>query len=82
MATIDLKDAKASLSDLVDRAMHGELVTITRHGEAVAALVSIEAVGLARAAIESEPPSLVAYLKTFPSGELERNGRPSRDVEL
>ncbi|TDX65707.1 prevent-host-death family protein [Methylosinus sp. sav-2] len=82
MPTIDLKDAKASFSDLVDRAMRGEFVTITRHGEPVAALVSIEAVEIARAAIERERPSLVAYLKTFPSSGLQRNTRPSRDVEL
>ncbi|OAI24009.1 prevent-host-death protein [Methylosinus sp. R-45379] len=82
MATIDLNDAKANPSDLVDRAMRGEPETITRHGEPAAALVSIEAAGIAHAAMKRDRPSLVGYLKAFPGGELERDGWPSRDVEL
>jgi prevent-host-death family protein len=39
MRTITLKDAKAGFSNLVDEAIKGEFVTITRHGKPVAALV-------------------------------------------
>lgn len=82
MAKINLKDAKAGFSSLVDRAIKGEFVTITRHGKPVATLVSVEAGEIARQAIERKRGGLVAYLRTFPGGEIERNPAPSRDVEL
>ena len=82
MPIINLKDAKAGFSRLVDQAIRGEFVTITRHGKPVAALVSLEAAQIARSAMERTRPGLVAYLRTFPGGELERNRAPSRDVEL
>jgi prevent-host-death family protein len=82
MLTIPLKDAKAGFSNLVDGAIRGEFVTITRHGKPVAALVSVEAGEIARKAMERKRSGLVAYLRTFPGGELERNRAPSRDVDL
>ncbi|HYD37645.1 MAG TPA: type II toxin-antitoxin system prevent-host-death family antitoxin [Allosphingosinicella sp.] len=42
MDGINLSDAKARLSDLVDRAASGEEVTILRRGKAVARIVGIE----------------------------------------
>jgi prevent-host-death family protein len=82
MPTITLKDATAGFSSLVDRPLEGEFVTITRHGNPVAALVSIEAAEIARKAMERKRPSVVDYLRTFPGGEFERDSAPSRDVEL
>ena len=82
MVSINLKDAKAGFSGLVDEAIKGEFVTITRHGKPVAALVSLEAAEIARKAIERRRSGLVTYLRTFPGGEFERNRSPSRDVEL
>ena len=41
MSDISLADAKAQLSDLVERAIRGEEVRITRRGKAVARLVGI-----------------------------------------
>ncbi len=82
MATISRKDAKSGFSGLVDKALNGEFVTITRHGKPVAALVSVEAAEIARKAIERKRSGLVAYLKTFPGGEFERNRAPSRDLDL
>ncbi len=41
MADISLADAKAQLSDLIERAMRGEDVRITRRGKPVARLVGI-----------------------------------------
>ncbi len=81
MLTINLKEAKAGFSSLVDKALKGQFVTITRHGKPVAALVSIEAAAIARKAMERRS-GLAAYLRTFPGGEFERNRSPSRDVEL
>ena len=82
MLTINLKDAKAGFSGLVDKAVKGEFVTITRHGKPVAALVSVEAAEVARRAIERKRSGLVGYLRTFPGGDFERNPSASRDVEL
>jgi prevent-host-death family protein len=39
---VNLSDAKARLSDLVDRAISGEEVTILRRGKAVARIVAVE----------------------------------------
>lgn len=83
MTTINLRDAKAGFSSLVDEAVRGEIVTITRHGKPVAALVPIEAAELARDALNRKRPGLVDYLRTFPADvDLSRNRKPSRDVAL
>ena len=79
---INLQDAKAGFSSLVDGVIKGDFVTITRHGKPVAALVSVEAAEIARKAIERKRPGLVAYLRTIPDGEFERTNSPSRDVVL
>jgi prevent-host-death family protein len=41
MSDVSLADAKAQLSELVERAMRGEDVTITRRGKPVARIVGI-----------------------------------------
>jgi prevent-host-death family protein len=82
MRILNLKDAKAGFSALVDQALKGEFVTITRHGKPVAALVSVEAAEIARRALDNKRPGLAAYLKTFPGDEFERNPKPARDVDL
>ena len=43
MPDIPLADAKAHLSSLVDRALHGESVRITRRGKPVVALTAVTA---------------------------------------
>jgi prevent-host-death family protein len=82
MRTVSLKDAKAGLCNLVDDAIKGEFVTITRHGKPVAALVSVEAADAARKAVEKKRPGLAAYLRTFPGDTFERNRTGSRTVDL
>ena len=82
MPTISLKDAKTGFSSLVDAAIKGDFVTITRHGKPVAALVSIEASEIARKAIERRRTGLIDYLMTFPEEEFDRNRTPSRNVDL
>ena len=82
MKTINLKDAKARFSSVVDKVIHGELVTITRHGKPVAALVSVEMAEAGRKALASSRCSLVDHLRAFPGDLiLERNPSPSRDLE-
>ncbi len=82
MVMINLKEAKAGFSGLVEEAIKGEFVTITRYGKPVAVLVSLEAAEIARKAMENNRGGLVAYLRTFPGEEFERNPSPSRQVEL
>jgi prevent-host-death family protein len=82
MQTINLKDAKAGFSSLVDDVIKGDFVTITRHGKPVAALVSIEAGELVRKALARKRAGLVDYLKTIPVDAFERNTSPARDVDL
>ena len=82
MSTVSLKDAKSGLSSLVDDAIGGEFVTITRHGKPVAALVPLVAAEIARKALDGRKPGLVAHLRAFPGGEAERNRAPSRDGDL
>jgi prevent-host-death family protein len=82
MSTVSLKDAKAGFSSLVDAAVKGHFVTITRHGKPVAALVSVEAAEIARKAMDKKRPGLVAYLRTFPDERVERNPAPSRTADL
>lgn len=40
MTIVKLAEAKARLSELIDRVQSGETICITRHGEAVAQLVA------------------------------------------
>lgn len=42
METVSLADAKARLSELVDRVEAGDAVTITRRGKAVAVITAIK----------------------------------------
>jgi prevent-host-death family protein len=84
MTIVSLKDAKAGFSDYVEAALHGDFVTITRHGKPTAVLVSVEAAEAAKAAMRQDRPSFSAFLKTFPGDDpvFERNRSPSRDIEL
>ena len=84
MSIVSLRDAKAGLSSLVDDAVKGEFVTITRHGKPVAALVPIEAAEIARKAMRRPTRSLVRLLQDFPAAdlEIERNRTPGRDIEF
>jgi prevent-host-death family protein len=82
MPTVSVREAKAGFSNLVEEAVKGVFVTITRHGKPVAALVSVEAAEIARQAIERKRFGLVAYLQTLPEGDFERDRSPSRNVEL
>ena len=82
MSVVSLRDANAGLSSLVDDAVKGEFVTITRHGKPVAALVPLEAAELARKAMRRPTRSLVRLLQDFPVTdlEIERNRTPGRDI--
>ncbi len=83
MLTFSLKDAKTRFSSLVNEAIKGEFMTITRHGKPVVALVSIDIAETARKAMGPGRTRLAAYLRTFPDGDtFEHNHTQSRDMEL
>lgn len=80
MREIQLKDAKATLSAVVDQAVRGTPSVITRHGRKDAVILSFEDYErLARI------PSFGSLLGAFP-GEAEdipeRGGKPGRPVDL
>jgi len=76
MKEIQFKDAKATLSAVVDRALVGEPTLITRHGRKEAVLISFEEWERL-----SKVPSFADLLLAFPGepGEgLERPRKPAR----
>jgi prevent-host-death family protein len=80
MKTMQLREAKAQLSAVVDDAMAGEPTTITRHGTPVAIVVSLEEWN-SRSVVER--PSVIDALLAFPGGvEFERDHTPPREIDL
>ncbi len=59
MKTLQLRDAKASLSALVEAAERGEATVVTKHGRPAAMIVPIEA---GRRLFPSERPSFASLL--------------------
>lgn len=84
---VQLREAKAKLSELVAAAEHGEETVITKHGRAVARIVPepVEA-GPKRVNDPASPyhgMTFLDLLMAFPGGiEFERDRTPMRDVEL
>jgi len=80
MREIQLKDAKATLSAVVDQAVRGHPAVITRHGRKEAVVLSFEDYEkLARV------PSFGRLLAAFPGDDgdiLARSNKPSRAVEI
>jgi antitoxin Phd len=81
---INIREAKAILTALVDAAERGDPITITRHGKPVAAIVPISDADR----LYPEKPDLLEYLRTFPGFpegfELDERDRSqqSREVDL
>ncbi len=80
MREIQFKDAKATLSSVVDHAVAGEPAVITRRGRKEAVILSFEEYERL-----SSVPSLGRLLAAFP-GEVDdipdRLRKPARDIEL
>lgn len=83
MKTMQLRDVKAQLSEVVDGASKGEPVTITKHGTEVAMVVPIEE---GRKLYPNKAKrTFVEHLLAFPGGidlELERDHTPPREIDL
>ena len=78
MKEIQLKDAKATLSAVVDQAVAGEPSVITRHGRREAVLVSFEEWQRV-----SKTPDFADLLLAFPGGPEdipERARKPARTL--
>ncbi|HEV7251326.1 MAG TPA: type II toxin-antitoxin system Phd/YefM family antitoxin [Shinella sp.] len=80
MREIQLKDAKATLSAVVDQAVRGNPAVITRHGRRQAVVLSYEEYEKL-----SHVPSFGQLLAAFPgeAGDIPaRSGKPPRAVDL
>ncbi|MBZ9658982.1 type II toxin-antitoxin system Phd/YefM family antitoxin [Mesorhizobium sp. ESP-6-4] len=81
MKTVQLREAKAGLSALVEAAGNGEPTTITRHGKAIAMVVPIDEGR--KLYPQGSQKAFIDFLLQYPGGiEFERNESPSRDVDL
>lgn len=82
MSKVQLRDAKARFSELVEAAAAGAYTVITKHGKEVAMLVPIEEGR--RLHPEAPEPNFVEYLMTIPYPlDLPEEERPRiRDIDL
>ena len=81
MKTVQLQEAKAKFSSLVDDAVSGKHVTVTRHGKPVAVLVSVEE----WERVSKKAPSFADLLLSFPGSSQDvprRSRKAMRDVDL
>jgi prevent-host-death family protein len=80
MKKMQLREAKASLSALVEAAEKGEPTIITKYGKPAAAVVPIEG---ARKLYPDRNDDFIDFLLTYPGGiELERNQSTLRDYDF
>ncbi len=80
MRTLRLREAKASLSAVVEAAERGEATTITKHGRPAAVVVPVEE---ARRLYPIDRPSFVELLRAIPEAiEFERDPSPLREADL
>jgi len=78
--TLQIRDAKASLSAVVEAAERGEPTVITKHGRPAAMVVPVEE---GHRLYRKDKPSFVEHLLGFPGPlETERDRRPLREVEF
>lgn len=82
MKTMQLRDVKAKLSQVVDDALSGEQTTITRHGTPVAIVVPI---GQAIPQPSRVRKTVMEVLMAYPGGlDLDslRDHTPVREIDL
>ena len=80
MRTLQLREAKASLSAVVEAAERGEATTITKYGRPAALVVPVEE---AKRLYPTERPSFAALLMGIPHAvEIARDTSPLREAGL
>jgi prevent-host-death family protein len=79
MHELQLRDAKASFSAVVEQAAKGEETVVTRHGQPTAVVLGYET----WQRLTNSRPSFADLLLSFPDvGELVRDRTPARDSDL
>jgi prevent-host-death family protein len=79
MREVQLRDAKASFSAVVDQAAKGETTVVTRHGAPVAVVLGYDE----WQRLTHARPGLADLLLSFPEGgEPRRDRTPARDLGL
>jgi antitoxin Phd len=80
MKTMQLREAKASLSAVVQAAQDGEPTILTKHGEPAAMVVPI---AVARKLYPEKKPNFAKWLLSIPHEiPYERDQTPVREVEF
>ncbi|HEY5071987.1 MAG TPA: type II toxin-antitoxin system prevent-host-death family antitoxin [Caulobacteraceae bacterium] len=80
MRTLQLREAKASLSAVVEAAQRGEATTITKHGRPAAVVMPVED---AARIFRRDRPSFASLLMAVPVElPVERDPSPLREAEL
>jgi antitoxin Phd len=78
--TLPLRDAKASLSAVIEAAERGEATTITKHGRPAAVVVPVDQ---AKRLYPTDRPSFASLLMGIPHPvEIERDPSPLREADL
>jgi prevent-host-death family protein len=81
MKTMQLREAKAGLSAIVQAAEEGEPTIITKHGKPTAMVVPIDEAR--KLYPDQQQKNFVEHLMSFPGGiEFERDETPMRDIDL
>jgi antitoxin Phd len=79
MRELQLRDAKASFSAVVEQAAKGEATVVTRHGEKTAVVLGYDT----WQRLIGARPSFADLLLGFPDvGEIPRDPTPPRDLDL
>ena len=80
MKSIQIRDAKAKFSALIEAAERGRATTITRHGRPAAVVVPVED---ARRLYPENRLSFGDLLLSFPGGvAFDRDRTPTREIDL
>ena len=80
MNTVQLRDAKARLSELVAAAERGQATTITKHGRPAAVILPVE---IAKPILSKAKPSFAELLLSIPHEiPFERDPSPVREVDF
>ena len=79
MREMQLREAKAVFSSVVDDAAKGDETVVTKHGTPVAVVLGYEQ----WRALKGAKPSFASLLLAFPGvGEIERDQTPPRDLDV
>lgn len=83
MRSVQLQEAEATLSDLIEAAEQGSPTTITRQGRPAAVLVPVPVAEKIYPAEKPVTKTFAEHLLAYPGGvELVRDHRPPREIDL